>query len=140
MMAYGQTSAGKTFTLFGDGTKERQGIIPSFVEFLFSKKSERDLLADDKLNVSLQLFEIYKERIKDLLDPASSKKLSLREDKRFETYIDNLHSEDFYNSETLLHNLESALNFRHTGRTMMNEESSRSHVVCVINISLLPQL
>ena len=38
--AYGQTSSGKTYTIFGEGSQERRGMLPRAVEYLFEKIDE----------------------------------------------------------------------------------------------------
>lgn len=66
-MAYGQTSAGKTYTLLGDvNAKERWGILPRFMLDLFDSSKVEDRFLN--LKVKCSFFEIYNEQIYDLLD------------------------------------------------------------------------
>ena len=69
-MAYGQTSAGKTYTLLGGETKDRKGILPRFVEDLFN---ESEKMGKGQLQVKCSFFEIYNENLYDLLDENQSK-------------------------------------------------------------------
>ncbi len=63
MMAYGQTSSGKTYTLIGQN--DEPGIVPRFVEDLFGMK---EYLPGNIFNISCAFFEIYNETLYDLLD------------------------------------------------------------------------
>jgi hypothetical protein len=64
MMAYGQTSSGKTYTLVG--SKKDPGIIPRCIEDLFSMTS--GFTRCSAFRVRCSFFEIYNEAIFDLLD------------------------------------------------------------------------
>ncbi len=61
------------------------------------------------------------ERLKDLLNPNNAKKLILREDKKFETYIENLSTIECRSSRELLEYIEQALEYRKINKTNMNE-------------------
>ena len=61
VLAYGQTSSGKTYTMKGDG--EREGIIPQVIQKLFKSIDEGKLTAQ----ISISYMEIYNENIIDLL-------------------------------------------------------------------------
>lgn len=75
IMAYGQTSSGKTHTMVGpdiDDVKNK-GIIPRMVGGIFEKIA---CAPDDvEFTVKVSFIEIYNEKIRDLLDP---KKFNLR--------------------------------------------------------------
>merc|ERR1719502_1607656 len=66
ILAYGQTGAGKTFTMVG-GTQsfEHRGIIPRAVTWLFDMIASR---TDMTYRVKLSYMEIYNEQMFDLLD------------------------------------------------------------------------
>lgn len=64
-MAYGQTSAGKTYSLIG--TNDEPGIVPRFTEDLFGLT---EYLPNSQFSISCSFFEIYNETIYDLLNPS----------------------------------------------------------------------
>lgn len=73
-MAYGQTGSGKTYTMMGPDNNRTgycedtvlMGLIPRIVSSIFEgvKNAESHL----QFTLTVQYCEIYKERIKDLLD------------------------------------------------------------------------
>ena len=70
IMSYGQTGAGKTFTMIGDTRNyAHRGIAPRAIAQVFSEVDSR-VETDFKVRVSYM--EIYNERIFDLLDDKSS--------------------------------------------------------------------
>lgn len=69
IMAYGQTSSGKTHTMLGPDIDDEvnKGIIPRMVEGIFGKI---ETAAEDiEFTVKVSMIEIYNEKVKDLLDP-----------------------------------------------------------------------
>lgn len=69
-MAYGQTSSGKSYTLLGGESEGSEGILPRFVQELFSFKERAQY---DQFEVKCSFFEIYNEQIYDLLQEGESK-------------------------------------------------------------------
>jgi kinesin family protein 5 len=79
VLAYGQTSSGKTHTMTGNiGSPEMQGVIPRMVKTIFSKIENAS--EDIEFTVKISMVEIYMEKIKDLLDPTKTN-LKIHEDK-----------------------------------------------------------
>ena len=68
-MAYGQTSAGKSWTMDGPQIwqDENRGIIPRCIDKFFQKISEAD--QSIQFTMSISYFEVYCEKIRDLLNP-----------------------------------------------------------------------
>lgn len=78
ILTYGPTNAGKTFTLFGEdehwlgggkagygeGRRDRKGIIPRCVEFLLRKAKEMEEKMEFVMNA--QFYELYLDQIRDL--------------------------------------------------------------------------
>ena len=62
--AYGQTSSGKTYTMFGEGNGDVRGMIPRANEYLFSALQRSGSIKDVKVEVSFM--EIYCDKIRDL--------------------------------------------------------------------------
>ncbi|KRX95429.1 Kinesin heavy chain [Trichinella pseudospiralis] len=130
IFAYGQTSSGKTFTMEGViGDPDYQGIIPRIVSDIFNHiySMEENL----EFHIKISYFEIYMDRIRDLLDVTKTN-LVVHEDKNRVPYGC---SERFVSSpEEVLDTIEEGKANRHIAVTNMNEHSSRSHSVFLINI------
>ncbi len=78
-MTYGQTSSGKTFTLFGDEKDpSKPGLIRQYLEVLYDNQKEIKSYDDCEWNISYSFFEIYNEKILDMLND-TERKLNLRE-------------------------------------------------------------
>lgn len=92
IFAYGQTGAGKTFTMLGPdvGDPELWGIIPRSSEHIFQAISEDTTGTEYTLKCSY--LEIYKEQINDLLD-TKKKNLAVHENPTRGVYIDGLTEE-----------------------------------------------
>ena len=71
IFAYGQTCAGKTYTMEGGLTEETMGLVPRSVEMIFQhlRKYKKEEWAEVK--VTLSCFEIHIENVRDLLDPTN---------------------------------------------------------------------
>lgn len=68
IFAYGQTGAGKSYTMMGKQEEGQEGIIPLICEELFRKiRSSNE--GDIKYSVEVSYMEIYCERVRDLLNP-----------------------------------------------------------------------
>lgn len=66
IFSYGATCAGKSYTIFGPPEpREARGIVPRCAERVF-EAAER--AAPGELTLSVSFLEIYKERVRDLLD------------------------------------------------------------------------
>ena len=67
IFAYGQTGSGKTFTMLGEEGNE--GLISRSIRKLFEAKSEIELLSrgETQVDLSVELLEIYNEKVRDLL-------------------------------------------------------------------------
>ena len=133
VFAYGQTGAGKSYTMMGDmGDANNKGIIPRIVEQLFSAFETAPQHME--FTVKVGYMEIYMERIRDLLNPQRDN-LAIHEDKVHGVYVKDL-TEAYANSaEEVYTYLQIGQRSRATAATNMNQESSRSHSVFVITIS-----
>ena len=80
LFAYGQTGSGKSFSIMGNIAEEKElhetaGIVPRFCFDLFRRIENMKKKNAETIQVQISYFEIYKEKIQDLLSPA---KASLR--------------------------------------------------------------
>jgi kinesin family member 5 len=133
VFAYGQTGAGKSYTMMGDmEDAQDKGIIPRIVEQLFA--AFQTAPQHMEFTVKVGYMEIYMERIRDLLNPQRDN-LAIHEDKIHGVYVKDL-TEAYANSaDEVYAYLQIGQRSRATAATNMNQESSRSHSVFVITIS-----
>ena len=88
IFAYGQTGAGKTYTMSGETTAgPTAGIIPRVSRGIFTFVKEAD--ATREFEISASCVEIYLEKVRDLLD-RSKKNLQIRENKRRGVFLHNV--------------------------------------------------
>mmetsp|Transcript_29878 Transcript_29878/g.60642 ORF Transcript_29878/g.60642 Transcript_29878/m.60642 type:complete len:426 (+) Transcript_29878:227-1504(+) len=133
LLAYGQTGAGKTFTMQGqDEPSEVRGIIPRAFQHVFDHVAVST--ANDKYLVRASYYEIYNEEIRDLLSSDSSKMLELKEAPDTGVYVKDLTSKICKSVNEISAVLESGHKNRSVGATLMNQVSSRSHAVFTVVI------
>ena len=131
IFAYGQTGSGKTYTMMGDimNSPER-GIIPRVCESLLSGCAS----SDGALFLQCTYYEIYNERVVDLLDRASKEELKVRNDPVLGPYVEGLSSHRIRKEADVMHLLNIGNKERHTAHTKMNKQSSRSHAVLTLQL------
>lgn len=155
IFAYGQTGAGKTFTMYGAPGNE--GTAPRTIGELF-RLIERD---SERMNITVMasMMELYRNELVDLLleKPSERKKpalarsqtmaldgalkkdalpkLNVHTDPRSgHVHIEHLTEVHVTTAEGLLKVLEQGNKQRTVAATAMNSESSRSHLVLIIQI------
>uniref|UniRef100_A0A336KMA5 Kinesin-like protein n=1 Tax=Culicoides sonorensis TaxID=179676 RepID=A0A336KMA5_CULSO len=132
IFAYGQTSSGKTHTMEGViRDDELQGIIPRIVHDIFNHIYEVNGNAEFIIKVSY--YEIYMEKVRDLLDITKTN-LSVKEDKNRVPYVKGATERFVTSPEEVFDAIEEGKSIRHIAVTNMNEHSSRSHSVFLINV------
>jgi kinesin family protein 5 len=134
IFAYGQTGAGKTYTMTSNlsGSAETRGIVPRACSQLFSH-IEQDT-SGTEYTIKCSFLEIYKEGLRDLLDPKSQTKLKIRETPTKGVWVEGL-TEAFVGSENdILTLLQLGEQSRSVASTNMNAVSSRSHTLFVITL------
>merc|ERR1719340_566767 len=132
IFAYGQTSSGKTHTMEGViNDPGLQGIIPRIVNDIFNHiySMEENL----EFHIKCSYFEIYLDKCRDLLDP-SKVNLAVHEDKDRVVYVKGATERFVSSPEEVLEVIEEGKSNRHVAVTNMNEHSSRSHSVFLINV------
>uniref|UniRef100_A0AAQ5X3C1 Kinesin-like protein KIF14 n=1 Tax=Amphiprion ocellaris TaxID=80972 RepID=A0AAQ5X3C1_AMPOC len=120
LFAYGQTGSGKSYTMMG--FEEEVGVIPRFCQELFSRLAPMEN-EEVKCHVEMSYFEVYNEKIHDLLvtrDEPNQRRMPLRvrEHPVHGPYVAELSAW-----------LELGNKQRATAATGMNDKSSRSHSV-----------
>jgi len=136
IFAYGQTGSGKTYTMFGPEKRKNEldlGLVQRCCTYLFDKlkKSSAEVV---EWQVSASFIQIYKEHLSDLLEP-SMRNLQIRTN--FQTdapYVENLKTVAVNNIEDVLINLGIAFSNRIVASHKLNSESSRSHMLLMMDI------
>ncbi|XP_017291966.1 kinesin-1 heavy chain isoform X3 [Kryptolebias marmoratus] len=132
IFAYGQTSSGKTHTMEGKlHDPDMMGIIPRIVQDIFNYIYSMD--ENLEFHIKVSYFEIYLDKIRDLLD-VSKINLSVHEDKNRVPYVKGCTERFVCSPEEVMDAIDEGKNNRHVAVTNMNEHSSRSHSIFLINI------
>ena len=134
ILTYGQTSSGKTYTIYGDHTEQGKGIVPRVADDLFNmitaKENENPLIM---YRVSVQFLEIYGDEINDLLSSDHRNvKIIIRETSKGEVIVSGAKEEMVCSAEQVFRALITGSNKRHTSSTKLNQTSSRSHAIFTI--------
>ncbi|KAL3316234.1 Kinesin-like protein kif3b [Cichlidogyrus casuarinus] len=132
IFAYGQTGTGKTYTVQGvENNEELIGLIPRAFHHIFSCIQSSQAA---EFLVRASYLEIYKEEIRDLLQPDQNKRLELKEKPDIGVYVKDLSSVVTKSFTEIDKTLKLGLKNRSVGATSMNELSSRSHAIFIITI------
>uniref|UniRef100_A0A8C9S0A5 Kinesin family member 1C n=1 Tax=Scleropages formosus TaxID=113540 RepID=A0A8C9S0A5_SCLFO len=131
IFAYGQTGAGKSYTMMGKQEPGQQGIIPQLCEDLF-KRTVDNASPDLSFSVEVSYMEIYCERVRDLLNPKSKGTLRVREHPIMGPYVEDLSKLAVTSFHDIADLMDCGNKARTVAATNMNETSSRSHAVFTI--------
>ncbi|NWR34638.1 KIF24 protein, partial [Tachuris rubrigastra] len=126
--AYGQTGAGKTYTMIG--THRNPGLYALAAKDIF-RHLEASLSGKD-LFVFISFYEIYCGQLYDLLN--GRKRLYAREDSKHVVQIVGLQEVQVESVDELLEVILKGGKERSTGATGVNSDSSRSHAIIQIQI------
>ena len=130
IFAYGQTGAGKTFTMEGKtDVAELRGIIPNSFQHIFDFVGAAK---DQQFLVRASYLEIYNEQIRDLLSKDPKNHLELKENIDSGVYVKDLTSFVVKNATEIDHVQQAGKKNRSVGATLMNQTSSRSHSIFTI--------
>ncbi|KAH9599135.1 Kinesin motor domain [Trypanosoma melophagium] len=151
LMAYGQTGSGKTYTMMGDMSpnpddnedvlnNSEEGIIPRLCREMFQQIQNRSFSASSGGNISWEVHvsfvEVYCEKISDLLNHGTP--VTLRDEVvENETYFTLVGARRVLvtNTSDILRALRTGNKCRKTAATAMNERSSRSHAVFILELT-----
>lgn len=134
VFAYGQTGAGKSYTMMGSNIDDEagKGIIPRIVEQIFES-----ILASPgniEYTVRVSYMEIYMERIRDLLNPVNDN-LPIHEERGRGVYVKGLLEIYVSSVQEVYEVMRRGGSSRAVAATNMNAESSRSHSIFVVQIN-----
>ncbi|KAF2193792.1 kinesin-domain-containing protein [Zopfia rhizophila CBS 207.26] len=134
VFAYGQTGAGKSYTMMGSDIDddEGKGIIPRIVEQIFASMLASP--SNIEYTVRVSYMEIYMERIRDLLNPVNDN-LPVHEEKNRGVYVKGLLEVYVSSVPEVYEVMRRGGTARAVAATNMNQESSRSHSIFVVTIT-----
>eukprot|EP01052_Picozoa_sp_SAG31_P034153 SAG31_NODE_3950_length_3724_cov_3.097655_1_plen_936_part_00 len=140
LFAFGQTGAGKTYSMLGaDGGQRRasqDGVLPQITTDIFRRVAALEEAAAASANSSqyqlrVSFVEIYRERVYDLLC-GNRKALSLRERQDGSVYAEGTTEVPVHSTRQMLDCVAAGSAARATAATGMHEHSSRSHAVLTL--------
>uniref|UniRef100_A0A4W6C271 Kinesin-like protein n=1 Tax=Lates calcarifer TaxID=8187 RepID=A0A4W6C271_LATCA len=132
IFAYGQTSSGKTHTMEGNLHDPcLMGIIPRIARDIFDHIYSMD--ENLEFHIKVSYFEIYLDKIRDLLD-VSKTNLAVHEDKNRVPFVKGCTERFVSSPDEVMDVIDEGKANRHVAVTNMNEHSSRSHSIFLINI------
>lgn len=140
IFAYGVTGTGKTHTMRGGLKLADRGVIPRLLSGVYrrAKKITKDSNGETSVAVALSYYEIYNDKVFDLLEPPEKRTpsgLPLRAEANGKTIVAGLSErpcQDVRDFERLY--IESNNN-RITAATKLNAHSSRSHAILRVKLT-----
>ncbi|XP_067223860.1 kinesin-like protein KIF28P [Chanodichthys erythropterus] len=132
LLAYGQTGSGKSYSMVGYGPNK--GLIPTLCERLF--QSIRSMQDSRQCQVFFSMLEIYNEQVVDLLSKSnrSTGGLRVREDQQRGFYVEGLRRVPCDSAVQVEQLMEQGTRTRTTAATHMNANSSRSHMLIIVQL------
>ncbi|OMO62447.1 Lipase, GDSL [Corchorus capsularis] len=135
IIAYGQTGAGKTYSMEGlnilESDEEKKGILPRVVDGLFACIRSSD--ESTKYSIKLSMVEIYMEKVRDLFD-LSKDNIQIKESKTQGILLSGATEISLLDPSEALQSLSSGIANRAVGETQMNMASSRSHCLYMFTV------
>ena len=132
IFAYGISGSGKTHTIMGYNSDP--GLIPRISQSLFEQQIQRNLLNNNmQFKIDISYFEIYSEKIRDLLSSNKSDTIpQIREHPEFGPYVEGLTSININSALLIKKLIEQGNKERTIASTLLNDRSSRSHAILTI--------
>ncbi|KEF63366.1 kinesin family member 1/13/14 [Exophiala aquamarina CBS 119918] len=133
IFAYGQTGSGKSYSMMGYG--EDAGVIPRICREMFERI--KGVQTDPHLTCTVEVsyLEIYNERVRDLLNPATKGNLRVREHPSTGPYVEDLAKLAVRSFQEIENLMDEGNKARTVAATNMNETSSRSHAVFTLTLT-----
>lgn len=134
IFAYGQTGSGKSYSMMGYG--KEVGIIPNICQEMFGRiQAIQEGDQTIKCTVEVSYLEIYNERVRDLLNPATKGNLKVREHPSTGPYVEDLAKLVVGTFQEIENLMDEGNKARTVAATNMNETSSRSHAVFTLMLT-----
>ena len=132
LFCYGQTASGKTYTMEGlPADNYLKGIIPRMMQLVFDTINSDS--NDIEFSVKCQYYQIYNEKIQDLIDPKKTD-LSIREDKNKGIWVGDCTEKYVESEQEMINFFNKGAENRIVASTKMNTISSRSHSIFSVTI------
>ena len=132
LFAYGQTGAGKSYSMVGYGANK--GIVPISMFEIF-ERIKKSPAPNVEYEVQFSMMEIYNERVQDLIiDPKErpGQGLKVREHNKLGVYVEGLTKHPVDSYEAIEGLMEEGNKNRTIGSTIMNASSSRALTIITL--------
>lgn len=133
IFAYGQTGSGKSYSMMGYG--DEAGVIPKICRDMFERITSLQNDPNLTCTVEVSYLEIYNERVRDLLNPATKGNLRVREHPSTGPYVEDLAKLAVRSFSEIENLMDEGNKARTVAATNMNETSSRSHAVFTLTLT-----
>ncbi|TNJ30037.1 Kinesin-9 [Giardia muris] len=136
IFAYGQTSAGKSFSSIGDHsfTYKNRGLLPRILDYMFQQINARH---GSTFELQFSALEIYNERLIDLLTTDATKPLAISDTDGANgqtILVKNLTLHTATSYDTALELVFGAESVRSIAESSLNMQSSRAHCIYTIHL------
>eukprot|EP01062_Namystynia_karyoxenos_P003622 TRINITY_DN112_c2_g2_i8.p1 TRINITY_DN112_c2_g2~~TRINITY_DN112_c2_g2_i8.p1 ORF type:complete len:957 (+),score=333.15 TRINITY_DN112_c2_g2_i8:93-2873(+) len=138
IFAYGQTGAGKSFSMLG--SPELPGIAPQLITNLFKHvDKQKEECPELMFNVEVTFFEIYMEKVKDLFNKGKKDSeysdVKIRQHPLWGIQVQGLETKAVKTEAECAAEMDYGVSQRSLASTKMNATSSRSHAIFQIHIN-----
>uniref|UniRef100_A0A7N0T518 Kinesin-like protein n=1 Tax=Kalanchoe fedtschenkoi TaxID=63787 RepID=A0A7N0T518_KALFE len=135
IITYGQTGAGKTYTIEGPNIKESDELKKGLLQRVVGELFECMKSSDETVNYSMKLsmVEIYMEKVRDLLD-LTKDNIQIKENKVQGIMLSGVTEITIVDAVDTIQWLHTGIANRAIGETYMNMASSRSHSIYILTI------
>ncbi|EGR28519.1 kinesin motor domain protein, partial [Ichthyophthirius multifiliis] len=137
IFAYGVSGSGKSHTMFGNlDNQQQQGIIPRMCDQLFDHVNNEEN-SDIEYTIKCSMLEIYKENLHDSLNMQQDEKIELKikEHPQKGIIVQGLIQRQVGDENELIDLIDFGYSNRQTRATKLNEYSSRSHTIFMVQIT-----
>eukprot|EP00929_Paragymnodinium_shiwhaense_P031042 TRINITY_DN1747_c0_g1_i1.p1 TRINITY_DN1747_c0_g1~~TRINITY_DN1747_c0_g1_i1.p1 ORF type:complete len:1661 (+),score=344.44 TRINITY_DN1747_c0_g1_i1:135-5117(+) len=141
VLAYGHTGSGKTYTMLGDAAVqgsattsgeigETVGLLPRFLGEVFTLHEKDAGLEEDTYTYSCEYFEVYNEKVQDLLTPSKDgNRVKVHVHPKHGVSVEGITVSVVKSADEALELLSFGNQMRTVAATTLNARSSRSHAV-----------
>ncbi|KAK5105433.1 hypothetical protein LTS08_001710 [Lithohypha guttulata] len=141
LFAYGVTGSGKTHTMRGGKLLADRGMIPRLLSSIFRKSKALEKSSNGKttVDVLMSYYEIYTDKVFDLFEPPEKRTntgLPIREAEGGKTVVAGLSEVPCSSLKEFEFLYDKANANRSVGSTKLNAESSRSHAILRVKVTI----
>eukprot|EP00455_Lapot_gusevi_P041119 TRINITY_DN4737_c0_g1_i6.p1 TRINITY_DN4737_c0_g1~~TRINITY_DN4737_c0_g1_i6.p1 ORF type:complete len:831 (+),score=273.99 TRINITY_DN4737_c0_g1_i6:76-2568(+) len=134
-LAYGNTGAGKTFTMFGDfmdeKNEDRLGLVPRLLKNVFEGLYNPEVY--ESAHVTASFIQVYNNKVMDLMSP-EMKTLKVKSSEKKQVKVEGMIEVKVNNYEEAMRLLQDGSRRRSVRAHRMNDTSSRSHGIFIISL------